>query len=449
MHIVFIENYLLRSILYHMTESNITNQFIYIQVKISADASTIIGSECECKAGNGHCSHSLGLLYLVSHYQKLGLAAVPPVQSRTSLPQTWHIPSRVEGLAPKSVDSLKISKIKPQQGTPPKKKKRVTEGILPNIYCPVEKPISSDFSQQLMLNLKSVGSDAQILKILPSTSTSTVESTFGPVPFGCPLSYQQKLNSTITDILNHPDVVYPNFPYPNLQQSYNTVLPENQLNMLLGMHITETTSKEVEEQTRLQSQNKTWHDVRKNRITSSVFKDVCSRRADFAALASRFLKSKNIMTAQMKFGIENEPVAAKTYSEITGNSVYLCGFVINPSAPYLGTSPDRKVFDPNATPEYGLLEIKCPSKDSFTECKYLVQNKNNHSFKLRTSHGYYFQIIGQMALTGLKWCDFFVKCRNDFHMERISFDQDKWDSMKSSLDKFYFEEMLPQICHKD
>lgn len=31
-------------------------------------------------------------------------------------------------------------------------------------------------------------------------------------------------------------------------------------------------------------------------------------------------------------------VAAKTHSKITGNIVYLCGFVINPSAPYLGTS---------------------------------------------------------------------------------------------------------------
>lgn len=103
------------------------------------------------------------------------------------------------------------------------------------------------------------------------------------------------------------------------------------------MNITDKTRKEVEKRTRLQSHNKTLHGVRKNRITSSVFKGVCSRKSDFAALASRsrLLKSKNIMTAQMKYGTENEPVAAKTYSEITGHSVYLCGFVINPSAPYL------------------------------------------------------------------------------------------------------------------
>ena len=43
-----------------------------------------------------------------------------------------------------------------------------------------------------------------------------------------------------------------------------------------------------------------------------------------------------------------------------------------------------------------------------------------------------------MALTGLNWWDFFVKCRQDFHMERIPFDQEKRKSIKSSLDKFYF-----------
>ncbi|CAC5355213.1 unnamed protein product [Mytilus coruscus] len=44
------------------------------------------------------------------HFQKLGLKAVPPFQSKTSMPQAWHLPSRTEGLTPKTVDSLEISK---------------------------------------------------------------------------------------------------------------------------------------------------------------------------------------------------------------------------------------------------------------------------------------------------------------------------------------------------
>lgn len=67
----------------------------------------------------------------------------------------------MDGITSKSVDSLQISKVTPQQG-PPKKKSRVTEGILPNVYCPVEKPMLPDFAQPLAVNLKSIGSNAQI-----------------------------------------------------------------------------------------------------------------------------------------------------------------------------------------------------------------------------------------------------------------------------------------------
>lgn len=44
-----------------------------------------------------------------------------------------------------------------------------------------------------------------------------------------------------------------------------------------------------------------------------MFKDICVRKADHGKLAVRLLNSKNIQTAAMKFGLENEPVAAKLY----------------------------------------------------------------------------------------------------------------------------------------
>lgn len=136
-----------------------------------------------------------------------------------------------------------------------------------------------------------------------------------------------------------------------------------------------------------------------------MFKDICVRKADHETLAVRLLKSKNIQTAAMKFGLENEPVAAKLYSELTGNNIYLCGFIINPGIPYLEASPDRKVFDPNSTSQFGLLEIKYPDKDYFQECPYLkLTNDGTHT--LKRTHQYYYQVMGQMALTGLLWCDF-------------------------------------------
>lgn len=51
------------------------------------------------------------LLLILSSILRLGLKAVPPMQSKTSLSQTWHIPQRIEGLEPKPVHSLEICKV--------------------------------------------------------------------------------------------------------------------------------------------------------------------------------------------------------------------------------------------------------------------------------------------------------------------------------------------------
>ncbi|XP_048728441.2 uncharacterized protein LOC125646263 [Ostrea edulis] len=425
--------------------------FTMSKVKFSMDSPyMVLSSQCDCKAGNGHCSHCVGLLYLLCHFQKLGLKAVPPIQSKTSLPQHWNIPQRTEGLAPKQVDNIEVYKVKPKTSQP-KRKRKITEGILPNVYCPVKKPIpSNELKDTLIKQLTAIGSDAQILKVFGTDEENceTVPSQFGPVPVGSPLSYQQKISKSDGDlIINNPDQkTFPDCELPNLISEYSTVLNYADFHVSMGLHINHDFAIELEKQTNEQSYNKTWHDVRRNRITSSIFKDICSRKSDFESLATRILQTKHIQTAAMKYGLEHEPEAAKLYSEITMNNVYKCGFVLNPNAPHLGTSPDRKVYDPTSIPQFGLLEIKCPDKDSFVDCKYLVKNKTNGTYKLKSSHSYFYQVMGQMALTGLTWCDFFVNCRQDYHKERIHFDSDKWADMKISLDKFYFEYLLPAIC---
>ena len=41
-------------------------------------------------------------------------------------------------------------------------------------------------------------------------------------------------------------------------------------------------------------------------------------------------------------------------------TVYDSGLVVQPTIPYLGATPDGKVFDPTCVSKFGLLEIKCP-----------------------------------------------------------------------------------------
>lgn len=90
--------------------------------------------------------------------------------------------------------------------------------------------------------------------------------------------------------------------------------------------------------------------------------------------------------------------------------------IINPSCPYLECSPDRRVFDATADPQFGLPEIKCSTPESITDIMYL-QVKPNGKFQLKPSHQCFCQVHGQMGITGAKWCDQFVKTHSNYHCE--------------------------------
>ena len=160
------------------------------------------------------------------------------------------------------------------------------------------------------------------------------------------------------------------------------------------------------------------------------FKRICSRIDDHGSLVASLKSVTSVQTKEIKRGVELEPIAATQYTKITGNQVYPCGFVVNSYAPHLGTSPDRKVIEQigSESPQYGLLDIKCPSKDSITKCPYF-SIQTDGIYKLKGCHNYYDKVIGQLGLTGMPWCDFFVRCAEDYHLERIHFDVAKWEQI--------------------
>ena len=53
-----------------------------------------------------------------------------------------------------------------------------------------------------------------------------------------------------------------------------------------------------------------------------------------------------MQTAAMRYGIQHEDEAANHYASQFGRAVYQVGFVINPSLPHLGCSPDRRFMTP-------------------------------------------------------------------------------------------------------
>lgn len=86
-------------------------------------------SNYTCKAGFWHCNHILGLLDLLCHYEKLDLKTVPYVMSNTLMPQTWHIPQRVYGASPETVEDTEVQKISK------------TNGVKFNMWCLLQQPL--------------------------------------------------------------------------------------------------------------------------------------------------------------------------------------------------------------------------------------------------------------------------------------------------------------------
>jgi YqaJ-like viral recombinase domain len=123
-------------------------------------------------------------------------------------------------------------------------------------------------------------------------------------------------------------------------------------------------------------------------------------------------------------------------------NLYLCGLVISPYSPWIAASPDRKVYCPARNPPYGLLEIKCPQNDNICDIKYL-DNKLASGRQLKRSHEYYYQVMCQLAVTGLQWCDFFVFLVNgEYHLETIAFDQQFWAEAQRKVDHFFFDHFV-------
>ncbi len=164
-------------------------------MEFPSEGSFIVGlSKCNCKAGLGHCNHQIGLLYTLAHYIKLGYKSVPPTVSKTSLPQTWHAPSRSMGLAPKPINTVKISKLMPPTADPPQTSYKRS----------IPTPLPCDqFANDLCENLAKIGSNSQMYKLLLASRrypVDKVESEFGLLPHGSALTYQDVgLPTTTTD----------------------------------------------------------------------------------------------------------------------------------------------------------------------------------------------------------------------------------------------------------
>ena len=133
--------------------------------------------------------------------------------------------------------------------------------------------------------------ETQFASLFPSDA-SYIESKFGLVPSGSVISYQQKLTTDYSHIRNIPQCRdFPDLPTRVIYTpGYTTVLPPKESIYYAGEQIKVEECKQIEKETRDQSVNPFWHDLRKNRITASKFKRVAARKKDYETLVTQLKK---------------------------------------------------------------------------------------------------------------------------------------------------------------
>lgn len=145
-----------------------------------------------------------------------------------------------------------------------------------------------------------------------------------------------------------------------------------------------------------------WFNARLGKVTASRVADVIARtktgwgasRANYQAqlIAERLTGevAESYSNSAMKWGNEVEPDARACYEFRADLDVVQVGFVIHPTIPMAGASPDGLVGDD------GLVEIKCPNTATHLET-LLGQT---------VPAKYVTQMQWQMACTGRRHCDF-------------------------------------------
>jgi len=145
-----------------------------------------------------------------------------------------------------------------------------------------------------------------------------------------------------------------------------------------------------------------WFHARCGNVGASRIADVmartksgpsASRKNYLAELLTERLTGDNqshFESEAMRWGTDNEPLARAEYEARTGRIVAECGFIMHPSIPRSGASPDGLVgID-------GVLEIKCPNTS--THLDTLLNGTIDTKYK--------YQMAWQLECTARDWADF-------------------------------------------
>jgi putative phage-type endonuclease len=152
----------------------------------------------------------------------------------------------------------------------------------------------------------------------------------------------------------------------------------------------------------IEQRTEAWDKIRLGKVTASCISDVMAKtKSGYSASRKNYMmkllcerltgrRADTYVNDAMQRGIDLEAVARSAYEVDQGVMVAEVGFVLHPTIPMSGASPDGLVGAD------GLVEIKCPN--TATHVEFLRTGEIDSGYKL--------QMLWQLECAGRSYCDF-------------------------------------------
>nr|XP_019941912.1 PREDICTED: uncharacterized protein LOC109628903 [Paralichthys olivaceus] len=304
--------------------------------------------------------------------------------------------------------------------------------------------VSKAFLARITEAFKDFPNDKKPLVTTMGVTADEVDCAFGNVPKCCPLSYQCPVPSS-QDFMTHNNAPHrPSLPLPHYRLDTVLDLPTltaQEQEHIKDMQLTREAAHFLECATR--DSKESAEERCKLRLTS-CFRDICRLEPGREPAELLISKMRN-GRKPARIDKDMKSQALREYCRHLRVNWYPCGLVVHPNAPWLGALPDGLVYDPNESHSFGLVHIKYIGLQSFGMSKFLVCRDG--VLTLNTSHPYFWNIQGEMMVTGVWWCDLFVFSRNDILVQRIYRHRVTINIMTKKLHNFFFHYYMRSLLY--
>lgn len=199
--------------------------------------------------------------------------------------------------------------------------------------------------------------------------------------------------------------------------------------------------------------SKEWHEIRKGKINASEFGAAVGhsrfKTPDEVALNIAQIKPYQFTEHSIKImehGTKTEAEARLWYEQKYNVVVNEVGSAIPKWCSYIAASLDGEVVGESRS-----IEIKCPLKMYRPIHDYMERLAKGWQppryFHDHIWQTHYDQMIGGMAITGKKCCDYVVYCtpENIQFTYTVEFNKEYWEQLYLQLNEFYEKKLKPLI----